>query len=255
MPPALMADCPIVLKPAPESPLSAYLAAEAAVEADLPAGVLSIVPGGREVGEDLVVHPGVHRVNFTGSSAAGARVAALCGERLKNVTLELGRKSAAVVLDDVDLDRQLDTLIESSLPNNGQVCVATTRILISRERSAELVERLVDAAGSMKIGDPHDPGTAFGPLVASRQRDRVEGYIASGLAESAKLVLGGGRPSEQPREWSIEPTIFTDVARSSRSRRRRSLARSCVSSTTTTRTTRSRSPTTRASVSAARSSP
>ena len=209
--PALLTGCPIVIKPAPETPLSAYLVGDAAIEAGLPPGVFSLVPGGREVGEYLVTHPGVDRVSFTGSSAAGARVAALCGQQLKNATLELGGKSAAVVFPDADLDRDLDALIASSMPNNGQVCYATTRILAPKERAAELVDRLVSAVAAMKVGDPHDPDTAFGPLVASRQRDRVEGYIQSGRDEGATIVLGGGRPSGLSTGWFVQPTIFTGV--------------------------------------------
>lgn len=214
--PAVLTGCPIVVKPAPETPLSAYLVAEAAIEAGLPPGVFSLVPGDREVGEYLVTHPGIDRVSFTGSSAAGARVASLCGERLKGATLELGGKSAAVVLPDADLDRDLGTLIASSMPNNGQVCYATTRIVAPKARSAELVDRLVTAVAAMKVGDPHDSDTAFGPLVASRQRDRVEGYIKSGREEGATVALGGGRPAKFTKGWYVEPTIFTHVDNSMR---------------------------------------
>jgi len=214
--PAVLAGCSIVLKPAPETPLSAFLLAEAADDVGLPPGVLNIVPGGREVGEYLVSHAGVDRVNFTGSSVAGSKVASLCGEQLKSVTLELGGKSAAIVLDDADLDTQLDTLIDSSMPNNGQVCFATTRILVSNRRSAELVDRLVTAVGALKVGDPHLADTAFGPLVSSRQRDRVESYIRSGRDEGAHCALGGGRPADMEIGWFVEPTIFTDVDNSMR---------------------------------------
>jgi aldehyde dehydrogenase (NAD+) len=209
--PAILAGCSIVLKPAPETPMSALLVAEAADGAGLPAGVLNIVPGDRDVGEYLTGHPSVDHVSFTGSSAAGSRVAALCGANLKSVTLELGGKSAAIVLDDADLNTHLGTLIDSSVPNNGQVCFATTRILVSERRTAELVERLVGAIGDMMIGDPHRPDTAFGPLVSSRQRDRVESYIRSGRQQGAICALGGGRPAGQPAGWYVEPTVFTKV--------------------------------------------
>jgi betaine-aldehyde dehydrogenase len=209
--PSLLTGCPTIVKPAPETPLSSYIVAEAAIEAGLPEGVLSIVPGGREVGEHLVTHPGVDRVAFTGSSAAGSRVAALCGEKLKSATMELGGKSAAIILADADLDRDLPTLIASAMPNNGQMCFATTRILAPARRSAELVERLVDAVGSMKVGNPHDADTEFGPLVAERQRSRVEDYIKSGREQGATLALGGGRPAGLPTGWYVEPTIFTNV--------------------------------------------
>jgi aldehyde dehydrogenase (NAD+) len=210
--PAALTGCPIVIKPAPETPLSAYLVADAAAAVGLPDGVLNIVAGGRETGEHLVRHPGVDRVSFTGSSLAGSRIGALCGEQLKRVTLELGGKSAAVVLPDADLDRDLGTLIASSMPNNGQVCYATTRILAPSSRTPELVERLVSAVSAMKVGDPHDPDTAFGPLVAERQRDRVEGYIAAGRQAGATVALGGGRPASQPKGWFVEPTIFVNVS-------------------------------------------
>jgi aldehyde dehydrogenase (NAD+) len=214
--PALLTGCPIIVKPAPETPLSAYLVAEAAVEVGLPEGVLSIVHGDREVGEYLVTHPGVDRVSFTGSSAAGSRVAALCGERLKSATMELGGKSAAIVLADADLERDLPALISSSIPNNGQVCYATTRILAPAGRRSEIVERMTEAIGSMKIGDPHDAETRFGPLVAARQRERVEGYLKAGKDAGATVALGGGRPAHLPKGWYVEPTIFTDVDNSMR---------------------------------------
>jgi aldehyde dehydrogenase (NAD+) len=182
----------------------------------LPEGVLSIVHGDREVGEYLVTHPGVDRVSFTGSSAAGSRVAALCGERLKSATMELGGKSAAIVLADADLERDLPALISSSIPNNGQVCYATTRILAPAGRRSEIVERMTEAIGSMKIGDPHDAETRFGPLVAARQRERVEGYLKAGKDAGATVALGGGRPAHLPKGWYVEPTIFTDVDNSMR---------------------------------------
>lgn len=209
--PALLTGCPIIVKPAPETPLSAYIVAEAAVEAGLPEGVLSVIAGEREVGEHLVTHPGVDKVSFTGSSLAGRRVAALCGQQLKRATLELGGKSAAIVLEDADLDRDLPNLVASSFANNGQVCFATTRILAPRGRSAELVERLVAAVGEMRVGNPHDENTEFGPLVAERQRVRVENYIDSGRQQGAKVALGGGRPEHLPKGWYVDPTIFVGV--------------------------------------------
>jgi aldehyde dehydrogenase (NAD+) len=213
---AVLTGCTIVLKPAPETPLSCYLVADALVEAGLPAGVVSIIPGGREAGEHLVRHPAVNRVTFTGSTAAGARVAALCGGQLKSVTLELGGKSAAIVLPDADIDRRLPTLIGGALPNTGQLCNATTRILVPRRRRDEIVARLVDRVGAMKVGNPHEPDTDFGPLVAARQRDRVEEYVRIGQEEGARLVAGGGRPKGFDLGWYVEPTIFVDVDNSMR---------------------------------------
>lgn len=211
---ALATGCTLIIKPAPESPLSAYPVAEAIVEAEFPAGVISLLPGGAEVGEALVRHRGVNKVSFTGSTAAGRRVASLCGEGLKHATLELGGKSAAILLDDVDLDAQLDTVIANSLPNNGEVCHATTRILVPHRRKAEIIERLVAQVSAMKVGNPHDNNTRFGPLVSERQRDRVESYIRAGKDTGATIALGGGRPAALDRGWYVEPTIFTDVENS-----------------------------------------
>jgi aldehyde dehydrogenase (NAD+) len=213
--PALLAGCSIIIKPAPESPLSAYLVADALAQAGLPLGVVSIVAGGREVGEYLVSHPGIDKVTFTGSTAAGRRVGSICGDHIKPVTLELGGKSAAIILADVDLEKEIPTLIQSSLPNNGQACIATTRILAPGSLYKEVVDRLVTAIGSMKVGNPLDDDTDFGPLVAARQRDRVEGYIKIGVEEGAKIALGGGRPKIN-KGWFVEPTIFTGVDNSMR---------------------------------------
>ncbi|GAA4411873.1 aldehyde dehydrogenase [Actinokineospora soli] len=209
--PALLAGCSVVLKPAPEASLGLLHLAKLAAEAGLPDGVLTVVTAGREAGEHLVTHPGVDRVSFTGSTTAGRRIAALCGERLKRVGLELGGKSAAIVLDDADLDATVAGLKTASLLNTGQICAAQSRVLVSEARHDELVDALVDAVGGMRVGDPTDPATAVGPLVSARQRDRVEGYLAAGRAEGAKAVLGGGRPSDQPTGWFVEPTVFTGV--------------------------------------------
>ena len=209
--PALAAGCAVVVKPAPETPLDAYLLAEALDEAEVPKGVVSIVPAGREVGEYLVTHPGIDKVAFTGSTAAGRRIAVLCGERLRRVTLELGGKSAAILCNDVDLAAAVPPLVGAGTMNNGQACVAQTRILAPRSRYAECVDALAAALHALPIGDPLDPATAIGPLVAERQRDRVEGYIAKGRAEGARLVTGGGRPPGLADGWFVEPTLFADV--------------------------------------------
>jgi betaine-aldehyde dehydrogenase len=209
--PALAAGATLVVKPAPETPLDAMLLAEAVVEAGVPKGVINIVPAGREVGEHLVTHPGVDKIGFTGSTAAGRRVAALCGERLKRVTLELGGKSAAIVLDDANLDEVIPGLIPAAMMNNGQACAAQTRILASRRRYREVVSALAAAVDALVVGDPMDPQTFCGPLVAKRQRERVEGYIAAGTQEGARIVTGGGRPAALPTGWYVEPTVFADV--------------------------------------------
>ncbi|MGW2148956.1 aldehyde dehydrogenase [Nonomuraea bangladeshensis] len=208
--PALLAGCTVVLKPAPETPLDAYLLAEWVVEAGIPAGVLNIVPAGREVGEHLISHPGVDKVAFTGSTAAGRRIASICGEQLKRVSLELGGKSAAIILDDADLASSMGFLSMASLMNNGQACVAQTRILASRNRYDEVVDAVAGMVASQQVGDPADPTTGIGPLVAKRQQERVEGYIRIGMDEGAKVVLGGlDRP--QDRGWYVAPTVFSGV--------------------------------------------
>ncbi|HEY8544564.1 MAG TPA: aldehyde dehydrogenase [Acidimicrobiales bacterium] len=209
--PALAAGSPIVLKPSPETPLDAYLLAEILDEIELPKGMVSILPAGREVGEYLVRHPGVDKVTFTGSTAAGRKVGAICGEQLKRCTLELGGKSAAIILEDADLATSLPTLMPSALMNNGQACVAQTRILAPRSRYDEVVDALADAVKSTTVGDPADPSVAVGPLVAERQRERVLGYIEKGNAEGAKLAVGGGRPKDFDKGWFVEPTLFVDV--------------------------------------------
>ena len=209
--PALAAGCTLVLKPPPEAPLSNFIVAEALQEAGLPAGVLSVVPAGREIGEHLVRHPGVDKVAFTGSTAAGKRIMSLCGEQVKRVSLELGGKSAAVVLDDADLEAVLPVLVHGGMHLSGQVCGAHTRVLVPRSRYAEAVEVAAAAAAHIPVGDPHDPATIVGPLVAERQRARVEGYLSLAVDAGARVATGGGRPAHLPRGWYVEPTILADV--------------------------------------------
>jgi aldehyde dehydrogenase (NAD+) len=210
--PALLSGCSIVIKPAPETPLDAFLMAELLDEAGIPKGVVSVIPAGREVGEHLVRHAGVDKVAFTGSTAAGRRIAAICGEQLKRVSLELGGKSAAIVLDDADLAATVEGLKFASLMNNGQACVAQTRILASRQRYDEVVDALASMVSSLTVGDPSDPATEVGPLVAKRQQDRVEKYIALGQEEGARVVVGGnGLPAGTERGWYVQPTVFANA--------------------------------------------
>ncbi|MER5435813.1 aldehyde dehydrogenase [Streptomyces sp. NPDC002588] len=209
--PAVLAGCTVVLKPAPQTALDAYFLGELIERAGFPAGVVNIVPAERESSEYLVTHRGVDKVSFTGSTAAGRRIAALCGHDLRRVMLELGGKSAAIVLDDADLDRTVESMRLGAFRNNGQVCTLKTRVLVSEARRAELVERLRSLIGSMPVGDPHDEATQIGPLFSQRQRETVEHYIATGRKEGATLVTGGGRPEGQGRGWFVEPTLFTDV--------------------------------------------
>lgn len=212
--PALLAGCTMILKPAPETPLDAYLLAEMLEEAGVPDGVVNIVPADRAVSEHLVTHPGVDKVTFTGSTAAGRRIAALCGDALRRVTLELGGKSAALILDDADIPAAVEALRLGALRNSGQVCSNKTRIIVSRRRQSELLECLAAMMRAMPVGDPSDPATQIGPMVSRRQRERVEGYITRGREQGARLILGGGRPAGLDRGWFVEPTIFADVGRS-----------------------------------------
>jgi aldehyde dehydrogenase (NAD+) len=211
--PALLAGCTIVLKPSPETPLDAMLMAELLDEAGIPEGVVSVIPAGREVGEHLVRHPGVDKIAFTGSTAAGRRIASICGEQLKRYSLELGGKSAAIILDDADLAATVEGLKFASLMNSGQACVAQTRILASRANYDAVVDALAGMVGGLSVGDPHDPATEVGPMVAERQQERVEKYIAVGQEEGARVVVGGnGRPEGCDRGWYVQPTVFADVS-------------------------------------------
>ncbi len=211
--PALITGCTLVIKPAPETPLDAFFMADLLTEAGVPEGVVSIVPAGREVGEHLVRHPGVDKIAFTGSTAAGRKIGAICGEQLKRFSLELGGKSAAIVLDDADLGAIMDELKFAALMNNGQACIAQTRILASRDRYTEVVDAVGSMVGSLTVGDPNDPANYIGPLVAKRQQERVEKYIALGQEEGARVVVGGsGRPSGLDKGWYVQPTVFADVS-------------------------------------------
>ncbi|WP_319434270.1 aldehyde dehydrogenase [Mycobacterium sp. RTGN5] len=209
--PALAAGCPVVLKAAPETALDALVFAEAAAEAGLPPGVLNVVPGGAAAGAYLVAHPGVDKVTFTGSTAAGRTIGEVCGRLLRPVTLELGGKSAAIILDDADLAATMKGLRTASFVNNGQTCHLSSRILAPRSRYDEVLEALADMVAGLKVGDPLDTSTDIGPLVSARQRDRVLGYIESGKNSSAKLVAGGSVPADQTRGWFVAPTVFADV--------------------------------------------
>lgn len=214
--PALAAGCTVVLKAAPETALDALVFAEAAHECGMPPGVLNVVPGGVETGKHLVSHPGVDKVSFTGSTAAGRIIGEVCGRLLRPVTLELGGKSAAIILDDADLDATMRGLRSVSFVNNGQTCYLGSRILAPRSRYAEVVDALADLVNSFSVGDPLDKATDIGPVVSARQRDRVLDYIESGKSSGAKLVVGGGVPKDQPRGWFVSPTVFADVDNSDR---------------------------------------
>ncbi|MGZ5364906.1 MAG: aldehyde dehydrogenase [Mycobacterium sp.] len=208
--PALIAGCTVVVKPAPETPLDAMWLAEMLEEIDLPEGVVSIVPGGRETGDSLVRHRSVDKISFTGSSATGRHIASVCGEQLKRVSLELGGKSAAIILDDADIGNTVNHLKMASLMNNGQACVAQTRILVSERKHDEVVDALAEMMTGLQVGDPAEDATDIGPLVAQRQQQKVQSYIQSGIDEGARMVLGGtDKPHD--RGWYVQPTLFTDA--------------------------------------------
>jgi aldehyde dehydrogenase (NAD+) len=213
--PALLAGCTVVLKCSPEAPGDAYVVAEIAEAIGLPAGVLNVVTADREVSELLVRDPRVDKITFTGSTAAGQRIASICGARIARCTLELGGKSAALILDDMDLNEAAATLASAECTLSGQVCSSLTRIVVTRQRHDELVDALEFAFSQVRVGNPFDPATQMGPLVSSRQRDRVEGYIAKGTEQGAILVTGGGRPKGLDRGYYVEPTLFAHVDNSS----------------------------------------
>ncbi len=213
--PALLAGCTVVLKCSPEAPGDAYVVAEIAEAIGLPAGVLNVVTADREVSELLVRDARVDKITFTGSTAAGQRIASICGARIARCTLELGGKSAALILDDMDLNQAAATLAKAECMLAGQVCSSLTRIVVSRQRHDELVDALAGAFSQVRVGNPFDSTTQMGPLVSGRQRDRVEGYIAKGQEQGATLVTGGGRPKDLDRGYYVEPTVFANVDNSS----------------------------------------
>jgi acyl-CoA reductase-like NAD-dependent aldehyde dehydrogenase len=209
--PALLAGCTVIVKASPEAPTEQLILAEVCEEVGLPAGVINVLTADREVSELLVRHTGVDKVSFTGSSAAGKRIASICGERIARCTLELGGKSAAVILDDYDMASAAQALSGALMMMNGQVCAALTRVVVPRRRQSEFAQAMVAAFEDVKVGDPFDPATRLGPLATERQRERVEGYIARGKAEGATLAAGGERPAHLNQGWFVQPTLFTDV--------------------------------------------
>ncbi len=209
--PALLAGCTVVLKSSPEAPGEGYLFAEAAESIGLPPGVINVVTADRKVSEALVKDPRVDKISFTGSTATGRRIAAICSERVARYTLELGGKSAAVVLDDADVGTAAGLIAGAECFLTGQVCSSLTRVIVSRNRHDEMAEALAAAFSRVRVGNPFDPETEMGPLASKRQRDRVEGYVARGSAQGATLVTGGGRPAGLDRGWYVEPTVFSHV--------------------------------------------
>ncbi|MER7935751.1 MULTISPECIES: aldehyde dehydrogenase [unclassified Streptomyces] len=215
--PALLAGNTVVLKVSPENSLSMGLLAGLLERAGLPDGVISVLPADRETSEYLVTHRDVDKIAFTGSTRAGRRIAALAGEQLKRVSLELGGKSAAILLPDADVDRAVQGLRFASLLNNGESCIAQTRVLAPRGRYEEVVTGLKGLVESLKVGDPADPDTFIGPMIRRDQQQRVRDYIEAGIAEGARLVTGGpGIPPGLERGNYVTPTVFADVDNSMR---------------------------------------
>ncbi len=209
--PALAAGCTIVLKPSPETALDSYVMGDAAKEAGLPPGVLNIVLGGREAGASLVSHPNIDKVAFTGSTATGRIIGAECGRLIRRVTLELGGKSAAIFLDDGDVETFIAGIGMASFMNNSQTCTTQSRILVARSRYDEVVEAVAEYTRGLNIGNPLDPSVTLGPMASEQHLQRVLGYIDIARNSSARLVSGGGRPASQDRGWFVEPTVFADV--------------------------------------------
>ncbi len=209
---AQAAGCTMVLKPSELAPLNAGLLADACLQIGLPAGVLNIVQGtGPDVGEAIAPHPDIDMVSFTGPVRAGRRVAALGADTIKKVTLELGGKSACVILDDAPFDKAVTTGVKNAMLNSGQTCSAWTRMIVPRARMADVVDLAKQAIASLPVGDPLDPKSRLGPLISEPQRQRVEGFIAKGREEGARLVAGGGRPAAFSKGHYVEPTVFVDV--------------------------------------------
>lgn len=206
----LVAGCTFIVKPSPETPLDALILAECAEEAGLPAGVLNIVPAGREAGDKLIRDVRVDKVSFTGSTAAGKHIGAVCAERVARCSLELGGKSAAIICEDADLKTAIGTITPFAMPFSGQICFSQTRVLVPETRRDEIIEAYVASVEGISLGDPWDESTTMGPLSMARQRDRVLDYIEIGRSEGARLVRGGGNGGFN-RGFFVEPTIFADV--------------------------------------------
>jgi acyl-CoA reductase-like NAD-dependent aldehyde dehydrogenase len=211
--PALAAGCTVVLKPSEVTPLNAFLLAEVVEAAGLPAGVFNLVTGtGPVVGEAIAAHPGVDMVSFTGSTRAGRRVSELASATVKPVAMELGGKSPNVILDDVDLAQAIPDGVAKCFLNSGQTCSALTRMLVPRQRLAEVEELAKAAAETFAPGDPFDSSTRLGPLVSDVQRERVRGYIRKGEEEGARLIAGGAEaPEGLERGYFVRPTVFSEV--------------------------------------------
>ena len=213
---ALVAGCTIVMKPSPETPLEAYIIAEAAEAAGLPPGVVNLVPGEREAADHLVNNPGIDKVSFTGSTLAGKRIAEVCGKRIARCSLELGGKSAAIVRDDFPIEAAAGILGNTITVMSGQVCAMLSRAIVPKHRHDELAEAIAGVMKGIRIGHSEDPQTQLGPLAMKRQLERVEMYIDEGRKSGADLVTGGQRPAHLNKGYYMEPTLFANVDNQSR---------------------------------------
>ncbi|PWU54808.1 aldehyde dehydrogenase family protein [Micromonospora sp. S4605] len=210
--PALAAGCTVVLKPSELTPLTAYLLFDAIHEAGFPPGVVNLVPGtGPEVGEAIAAHPDVDMVSFTGSTATGRRISHLAADRIARVALELGGKSANVILDDADLAAAVKVGVGNAFLNSGQTCTAWTRMLVHRDRYDEALALAAKVAEGYRLGDPFDPDTRLGPVVSAAQRERIAGHVAKGLADGGRLVAGGPDAPLPERGYFVAPTVIADV--------------------------------------------
>lgn len=212
---ALVTGCTVVMKPSPETPLEAWIIAEAAEAAGLPPGVVNLVPAQREASDHLVCNPGVDKVSFTGSTVAGKRIASVCGSRIARCTLELGGKSAAILLDDFETEAAAKLLTGTIIQMSGQICAMLSRVIVPRKRHDDLAEAIAAEMAGVVIGHSTDPATQLGPLAMQRQLERVEMYIAEGR-RTADLVCGGNRPAHMNAGYFIEPTLFAHVDNASR---------------------------------------
>lgn len=209
--PALLAGCTVVVKHAPESPLTSRLVAEAIREAELPAGVVSVLAAGTAVTQHLVGHAGIDMVALTGGTAIGVDVVKRTADRLARTALELGGKSPAIITDDVDMNEVMTTLGAGATGFMGQVCVNLSRVLAPRSRYDEVTQALAAHFESLRVGDPFDPATDRGPLAVERARDRVEAHVAAARRDGARVVAGGRRPGHLNRGWFYAPTLLADV--------------------------------------------
>ncbi len=213
---SLIAGCTVIMKPSPETPLEAFIIAEAADAVGMPAGTVNLVPSDREAADHLIHSTDIDKVTFTGSSAAGAHIASVCGANMTRATFELGGKSAAIVRDDFPIEAAAGILGNTITVMSGQVCAMLSRAIVPKARHDELAEAIAGVMKGVKIGHPTDPESQLGPLAMKRQRDRVEMYIEAGKASGADLVTGGGRPAHMNKGYYIEPTLFANVDNNSR---------------------------------------